>query len=61
MEAIVSESHYRDLIVAAHGTDGIKAAILAGVDSVEHASILDAKVPRLILWRSRATHWRISV
>ncbi len=43
MKAIVDEGHHRGLVVAAHahGTDGIKAAIKAGVDSVEHASILD--------------------
>lgn len=49
MKAIVDESHYRDLVVAAHahGTEGIKAAILAGVDSIEHASILDDEAIRL--------------
>ena len=45
MTAIVEEAHLRGLTVAAHahGTDGIKAAIRAGVDSVEHASFLDAE------------------
>ena len=43
MVAIVTESHQRDRKVAAHahGTEGIKAAIEAGVDSVEHASLID--------------------
>ena len=43
MKAIVEEAHMRDLPVAAHahGTSGIKTAITAGVDSVEHASFLD--------------------
>lgn len=43
MQAIVKESHRRERTVAAHahGTDGIKAAIIAGVDSVEHASFID--------------------
>jgi len=43
MQAIVEESHRREMIVAAHahGTEGIKTAIIAGVDSIEHASILD--------------------
>ncbi|MFT5609499.1 MAG: imidazolonepropionase-like amidohydrolase, partial [Parvicella sp.] len=43
MQAIVEESHRRNLVVAAHahGAEGIKTAIIAGVDSVEHASILD--------------------
>lgn len=43
MVAIVDESHRRNRQVAAHahGTEGIKAAITAGVDSVEHASMID--------------------
>ncbi|MFT7286501.1 MAG: imidazolonepropionase-like amidohydrolase [Halieaceae bacterium] len=49
MQAVVSEGHYRDLVVAAHahGTAGIKAGILAGVDSVEHASMLDEEAIQL--------------
>ena len=55
MQAIVDEAHRRDLVVAAHahGTEGIKAAIEAGVDSVEHASILDAEATRMA--RKRGT------
>lgn len=43
MQAIVREAHRRGLTVAAHahGTSGIKNAILAGVDSVEHSSFID--------------------
>jgi imidazolonepropionase-like amidohydrolase len=43
MVAIVTETHQRDRKVAAHahGPEGIKAAIQAGVDSVEHASLID--------------------
>jgi len=43
MQAIVDESHMHDRKVAAHahGNEGIKRAILAGVDSIEHASFLD--------------------
>jgi imidazolonepropionase-like amidohydrolase len=43
MKAIVEESHMRGVTVAAHahGANGIKAAIKAGVDSVEHVSYLD--------------------
>ena len=43
IEAIVEEAHARGLKVAshAHGTVGIRNAILAGVDTVEHASIMD--------------------
>ena len=43
MAALVDEAHTLGLRVAAHahGTGGIRAAIRAGVDSVEHASLLD--------------------
>ena len=43
LTAIVEEAHARGLKVAshAHGTQGIKNAIMAGVDTVEHSSILD--------------------
>ncbi|GHF12129.1 Xaa-Pro dipeptidase [Kordiimonas sediminis] len=49
MKSIVQEGHHRDLVVAAHahGTEGIKTAILAGVDSIEHASILDDETIKL--------------
>ena len=49
MDAIVSEAHLRGLTVAAHahGTSGIKAAINAGVDSVEHVSFLDDEAIKL--------------
>jgi imidazolonepropionase-like amidohydrolase len=49
MDALVNEAHMRGLKVAAHahGTDGIKAAIRAGVDSVEHASFLDEEAIKL--------------
>ncbi|HVY83309.1 MAG TPA: amidohydrolase family protein, partial [Steroidobacteraceae bacterium] len=43
MKAIVSEAHMLGLKVAvhAHGTAGIKDAIRAGVDTIEHASLAD--------------------
>ncbi|MEZ5894524.1 MAG: amidohydrolase family protein, partial [Parvularculaceae bacterium] len=49
MQAIVAEAHQRGLKVAshAHGTAGIKNAIRAGVDTIEHASILDAEAIRM--------------
>jgi imidazolonepropionase-like amidohydrolase len=49
MQAIVDESHTHERRVAAHahGTDGIKRAILAGVDSIEHASFLDEEAVRM--------------
>jgi len=41
--ALVTEAHRHGLKVAAHahGTEGIKAAVRAGVDSIEHGSMLD--------------------
>jgi imidazolonepropionase-like amidohydrolase len=43
IEAIVDEAHTLGMQVAAHahGTEGILFAIRAGVDSVEHASLID--------------------
>lgn len=49
LSAIVDEAHARGLKVAshAHGAVGIKNAILAGVDTVEHASFLDDEAVRM--------------
>jgi imidazolonepropionase-like amidohydrolase len=49
MEAIVDESHTHGRKVAAHahGNEGIKRAIIAGVDSIEHASFLDEEAVRM--------------
>ncbi|MCQ8878336.1 amidohydrolase family protein [Pseudoalteromonas shioyasakiensis] len=49
MNAIVDEAHMRGVTVAAHahGTSGIKAAIVAGVDSVEHVSYVDDEAIKL--------------
>jgi imidazolonepropionase-like amidohydrolase len=43
MQAIVTEAHMsgRKVAAHAHGTQAIKDAIIAGVDSVEHASLID--------------------
>ncbi len=43
LKAIADEAHLWGLKVAAHahGTSGIKAAIRAGIDTIEHASIID--------------------
>jgi imidazolonepropionase-like amidohydrolase len=45
MRAIVEEAHQWGLKVAAHahGASGIQAAIRAGVDTIEHASLIDAE------------------
>jgi imidazolonepropionase-like amidohydrolase len=49
MQALVEEAHQHGRKVAAHahGAEGIKAAITAGVDSVEHSSLIDAEGIRL--------------
>jgi imidazolonepropionase-like amidohydrolase len=45
MEAIVTAAHLMKRKVMAHaiGTEGVKAAVRAGVDSIEHANDLDAE------------------
>ena len=49
MQAVVKEAHQWGMQVAAHahGTSGIKDAIRAGVDTIEHASIIDDEGIRL--------------
>lgn len=51
LRAIVEEANRHGLKVAAHahGTEGIKAAIRAGVHSIEHGSILDEEAIQLML------------
>lgn len=50
LAAIVGEAHAlgRKVAAHAHGADGIKAAVRAGVDSIEHGSILDDEAIRLM-------------
>lgn len=49
LRAIAEEAHMWGVKVAAHahGTAGIKAAIRAGIDTIEHASLIDAEGIRL--------------
>jgi imidazolonepropionase-like amidohydrolase len=49
IRAAVEEAHMRGLIAAAHahGTSGIKAAIRAGIDSIEHCSLMDDEAIKL--------------
>ncbi|HTN14047.1 MAG TPA: amidohydrolase family protein [Sphingomonadaceae bacterium] len=49
MKAIADEAHMGDLKVAAHahGAEGIKVAIQAGIDTIEHASLIDDEGIRL--------------
>ena len=55
LEALVDEAHMHGRKVAshAHGASGIRNAILAGVDSIEHASFIDEEGIRLA--RERGT------
>jgi len=50
LAAIIDEAHRlgRKVAAHAHGTAGIKAAVKAGVDSIEHGSILDDEAIRLM-------------
>jgi len=52
-DALVDEAHRLGLKVAAHahGTAGIRTAILAGVDTIEHGSYLDEECIELMLER----------
>lgn len=49
LKMAVDEAHMLGMKVAAHahGAEGIKAAIRAGVDTIEHASFLDEEAIRL--------------
>ncbi len=56
MKALVDEAHMwgRKVAAHAHGTEGIARAIEAGVDSVEHASLIDDEGIRLA--KARGTY-----
>ena len=56
MRAIVEEAHRHGLRVAAHahGTEGIIAAVLAGVSSIDHGSMLSDSA--IALMKSRGTY-----
>jgi imidazolonepropionase-like amidohydrolase len=59
LSAAVEEAHKAGLRVAAHahGTEGIKNALRAGVDTIEHASYLDDEAIELFLERDA---WMVS-
>jgi imidazolonepropionase-like amidohydrolase len=52
-EAIVATAHMlgRKTTAHAHGADGMKAALLAGVDAIEHGTFMDDEVTELMLSR----------
>jgi imidazolonepropionase-like amidohydrolase len=51
MKVIADEAHMADMKVAAHahGAPGVKAAILAGIDTIEHVSLVDDEGIKLAL------------
>jgi imidazolonepropionase-like amidohydrolase len=61
MRALADEAHMWGLKVAAHahGTAGIKAAIKAGIDTIEHASIIDDEGIRLA--KERGTYLAMDI
>ena len=61
MQAIVDEAHRLGLKVAvhAHGTSGIKDAIRAGVDTIEHASLADEEA--FALAKQRGTYFDMDI
>jgi len=50
MQTIVTEAHRlgRKVAAHAHGGDGIKMAVTAGVDSIEHGSYIDAEAMKMM-------------
>ena len=63
LRAIAEEAHQWGLRTAAHahGADGIKAAIRAGIDTVEHASLVDAEGIRLAVARKQPVWFSMDI
>ncbi|HYC95373.1 MAG TPA: amidohydrolase family protein [Sphingomicrobium sp.] len=63
LRAIADEAHQWGLRVAAHahGADGIKAAIRAGIDTIEHASLVDAEGIRLAVQRKQPVWFSMDI
>ena len=61
MNAVVEEAHMwgRRVAVHAHGASGIRGAILAGADSIEHASLIDDEGIRLA--KARGTYLSMDI
>jgi imidazolonepropionase-like amidohydrolase len=61
MTALVNEAHMLGLRVAvhAHGTSGIKDAIRAGVDTIEHASLADDEA--ITMAKQRGTYFDMDI
>ena len=63
LRAIATEAHQWGVRVAAHahGADGIKAAIRAGIDTIEHASLVDAEGIRLAVARKQPVWFSMDI
>ena len=63
MRAIADEAHQWGVRVAAHahGADGIKAAIRAGIDTIEHASLADDEGIRLAVARKQPVWFAMDI
>ena len=57
LAAIISTAHDYGLKVAAHahGTEGMKRAVRAGIDSIEHGTLMDDETMRLM--KQQGTHY----
>ena len=63
MRVIADEAHQWGIRVAAHahGADGIKAAIKAGIDTIEHASLVDDEGIKLAAARPRPVWFSMDI
>ena len=63
LRIIADEAHQWGLRVAAHahGGDGIKAAITAGIDTIEHASLVDDEGIKLAAARARPVWFTMDI
>ena len=63
LRAIADEAHQWGLRVAAHahGAAGIRAAVRAGIDTIEHASLVDAEGIRLAAARQRPVWFTMDI
>jgi imidazolonepropionase-like amidohydrolase len=63
LRVIADEAHQWGLRVAAHahGGDGIKAAIKAGIDTIEHASLVDDEGIKLAVARTRPVWFSMDI
>ena len=63
LRAVAEEAHQWGLQVAAHahGAEGIKAAIRAGIDTIEHASLADAEGIKLAAQRKRPVWFSMDI